>query len=51
VNALFRVLWRPRPLSGAALAEPAASALTGMAAMYRDFRHGDVAEWLKAAVC
>jgi hypothetical protein len=51
VNALFRFLWRPRPLLGAALAESAASALTGMAAIYRDSRHGDVAEWLKAAVC
>ena len=50
-NALFRFLWRSGPLSGAVFAGTAASGLLQKARSYMDFRRGDVAEWLKAAVC
>jgi hypothetical protein len=51
VNVLFRLLWRPTPLFAAETADSAASALTPTTVIYKDFLSGDVAEWLKAAVC
>ena len=50
-NEVFLFLFLVRPLFGAISAATAESGLPQKPRSYKDFRAGDVAEWLKAAVC
>ena len=50
-NRVFRLLFRLGPFRGAVFAGTAEDGLPQNARSYMDFRNGDVAEWLKAAVC